>query len=190
MQQPNHLTTQPPNHLIFLIGPRGSGKTTVARLLAEGLGWSWCDADEELERLAGRSIRDVFREEGEAGFREREAAMLWELCLRKHCVIATGGGVVLRPDNRERLKQHGQVVWLTADVATLCRRLQGDSTTGERRPALTGTGSATSPEEIAAVLSAREPLYRGCADVILDTTGRTPEDIVQEIRAALQVSPA
>jgi shikimate kinase len=165
---------------IFLIGPRGSGKTTVARLLAEALGWSWSDADVELERQAGMSIRDIFAAEGEAGFREREAAVLAELCERRLCVVATGGGVVLRPDNRERLRRHGRVVWLTADVPTLCQRLQADATTQERRPALTA-GSAASAEEVAAILSAREPLYRGCADLVVDTTGRTLPDVVAEL---------
>jgi shikimate kinase len=168
--------------LIFLIGPRGSGKTTVARLLAEALGWSWCDADVELERRAGASIRDIFASEGEAGFREREAAVLAELCERRRCVVATGGGVVLRPDNRERLRRHGWTAWLTADVPTLCQRLQADATTQERRPALTGASSA-SPEEVAAILSVREPLYRGCADVIVDTTGRALPDVVADLLA-------
>src|SRR4051812_2610937 len=89
---------------IFLIGPRGSGKTTVARLLAAALEWDEIDADAELEARAGCSIREVFETEGEAGFRQREADVLAELCLRNGVVVATGGGVILRPENRERLK--------------------------------------------------------------------------------------
>src|SRR5262249_22263441 len=81
---------------IFLVGPRGSGKTTVARLLAEALGWAWLDADALLEERAGKSIRAVFEAEGEGGFRERESALLAELCGRQRHVVATGGGVVLR----------------------------------------------------------------------------------------------
>ena len=98
------------SELIALVGPRGSGKTTVARLLAGRLGWGWVDADDELERRAGRSVRRVFAEEGEAGFRELEAAVLRELCgLRRH-VLATGGGAVLREDNRALLRSTARVV--------------------------------------------------------------------------------
>src|SRR5437762_782279 len=100
--------------VIYLIGPRGSGKTTVARLLAERLGWDWVDADAELEARCGRSIREMFASEGEEGFRRHEAEVLRQLSGRASVVIATGGGVVLREDNRELLKR-GKVVWLTAD---------------------------------------------------------------------------
>src|SRR5262249_35187521 len=104
--------------VIFLIGYRGSGKTTVARMLAQRLGWTWLDADEELERRAGRTIRTIFAEEGESGFRDREATLLEELAGRRECVVATGGGVVLRETNRQRLRTTGVIVWLTADAAT------------------------------------------------------------------------
>src|SRR5436305_15234067 len=103
-----HPVTRSPGHpVIFLIGPRGSGKTTVARLLAERLGWDWVDVDAALEAAAGRSVRDIFAAEGEAGFRAREAAGLAELCRRRRHVIATGGGVVLDPENRQRLREAG-----------------------------------------------------------------------------------
>jgi shikimate kinase len=174
----DHLVSLSACHLvIFLIGPRGSGKTTVARLLAERLGWAWLDADDELEKRYGQSIRAIFAAEGEAGFREKEAALLAELCGRLHHVIATGGGVVLREANRQRLRASGRVVWLTADIETLWRRLQADDSTAERRPALTIGGR----EEIAEVLRVREPLYRSCADHVIETAGRSPEEIAAEI---------
>ncbi len=163
--------------LLFLIGPRGSGKSTIARLLAQELGWDWLDADEVLEKCYGQSIRALFAAEGEAGFREREAAVLAELCrLRRH-VIATGGGVVLRESNRALLRAAGRVVWLTADVETLWQRLQGDDATAERRPDLLGGGRA----EIAEIMRIREPLYRECADFVVDTAGRSPAEITAEI---------
>lgn len=162
--------------VIFLIGYRGSGKTTVARLLAERLGWHWIDADVLLEARASRSIRQIFAEEGEAGFRAREAAVLAELCGRRRHVIATGGGVVLRDENRERLKA-GRVVWLTGDAEILWQRLQGDTTTSERRPALTVGGLA----EVKELVQAREPLYRACSDVVISTVGKTPEEVAAEI---------
>jgi shikimate kinase len=163
--------------LIFLIGYRGTGKSTVARLLAERLGWAWVDADALLEARHGRSIRQIFADEGEAGFREREAALLGELCgLRRH-VVATGGGVVLRPQNRQRLREAGRVVWLTADPQTIWGRLQQDHTTAERRPALTVGGLA----EIEELLRVREPWYRACAHVTVDTAGRSPADVTAAV---------
>jgi shikimate kinase len=162
---------------VFLVGYRATGKTTVARLLAKALDWDWADADEVIESRCGRTIRQIFAEEGEAGFREKEAAVLEELCRRLRHVIATGGGVVLREANRTRLRAAGRVVWLTADAATLWGRLQGDSTTTERRPALTVGGLA----EVEQLLRAREPLYRACADVVVETAGRSPEEIVAHI---------
>jgi shikimate kinase len=167
------------HHPIFLIGYRGTGKTSVARLLAERLGWEWVDADEVLERTAGRSIREIFAAEGEAGFRDREAAVLEELCGGERLVVATGGGVVLRDANRARLRAGGLVVWLTADAPTIWERLQQDPTTAERRPALTVGGLA----EVEALLRVREPLYAACADLVVDTLGRSPAEVLEAIVA-------
>ena len=171
------ITPSPPHPLIFLIGYRATGKSTVARLLAERLGWNWVDADEMLEQRYGRTIRQVFAEEGEAGFRDKEAVILEELCRGKRLVVATGGGVVLREENRKRLRAAGRIVWLTADVQTICERLQRDPTTGERRPNLTVGGRA----EVEDLLRVREPLYRACADLTVDTSTRTPQDMVTAI---------
>jgi shikimate kinase len=149
----------------------------VARLLAERLAWDWLDADAVLEARHGRSIRRIFAEEGEAGFRAYEEVLLAELCeLRRH-VIATGGGVVLREANRERLRQTGRVVWLTADPATLWQRLHDDPCTPERRPTLTVGGQA----EIEELLQQREPLYRACADWTVSTVARSPAEVADVI---------
>jgi shikimate kinase len=163
--------------LLFLIGPRGSGKTTVARLLADELEWPWLDADDVLEERAGQSIRAIFAAEGEAGFRARESEVLAELCRLSCHIIATGGGVVLAESNRALLRSSGRVVWLTADVETLWQRMQADDATPERRPVLTVGGR----EEIAEVMRVREPLYRSCADLIVETGERTPAEIADEI---------
>jgi shikimate kinase len=181
----DHPVTPSPRHpVIFLVGYRGTGKTTVARLLAHRLGWSWVDADDLLERRAGVTIRQVFEAEGEAGFRRRESAVLEELCgLSKH-VIATGGGVVLTAANRQRLKAAGRVVWLTADAQTIRRRLENDRTTAERRPALTVGGLA----EIKELLRAREPHYRAVAHFSVDTSARPPEQVADAIWKELGVS--
>jgi shikimate kinase len=159
---------------IILIGYRGTGKTTVARLLAARLGWDWIDADEYLEQQSGLTIRAIFEKEGEAGFRDREERVLTELCRRENLILATGGGAILRAANRVRLREAGLVVWLTADPETIWARLQADTTTADRRPALTALGGVA---EIRHLLSVREPLYRECGELAVDTAGRGPEQI-------------
>jgi shikimate kinase len=166
---------------LFLVGYRCTGKTTVARLLAGRLGWRWLDADAVLEERVGRTIRAVFAEEGEAGFRRREAEVLEDLCRRPGHVIATGGGVVLEAANRARLRAAGAVVWLTADAETIWRRLQADATTAERRPALTVGGL----EEVRQLLEARAPLYREVAHGAVETPGRSPEEVADLVLAAV-----
>jgi shikimate kinase len=165
---------------IFLIGYRCTGKTTTAQLLAHRLGWDCVDTDDVLEGRAGRSVRAIFADEGEAGFRARETAVLEELCRGGPRVVATGGGIVLAEANRQRMKQAGRVVWLTADAETIWRRLQTDPTTAERRPNLAGGGLS----EIVELLARREPLYRSCADLVVDTTHRSPEDVVNVVLAS------
>lgn len=172
-----------PCHRVILIGPRGSGKSTVARLLSDQLGWAWLDADVLLEQRAGQSIRALFASEGEAGFRQREADVLRDLARLEHHVVATGGGVVLREDNRALLRSPGSaVVWLSASVDTLWMRISADAVTADRRPAL-GVGGR---EEVAQVVASRDPLYRACADLIVDTTGRAPEEVAALILAWLR----
>jgi shikimate kinase len=170
---------------IFLIGPRGCGKSTIGRLLASRLpGWTWIDADEELERRAGRSIRDLFATEGEAGFRDRESALLAELAEGERLILSAGGGVVLRPENRDVLRRCGRTVYLRAEADTLRRRLAVDPATAERRPALTTAASAL--DEIEDVLRRRAPLYEGCADLIA-AADRAPQEIVAELLSVLRL---
>jgi shikimate kinase len=155
----------PDRQLLFLIGYRGTGKSTVAWLVAARLGWDWLDADELLEQRAGCSIRQIFAQEGETGFRDKESVLLGELCQRRRLVVATGGGVILREENRMHLRA-GLVVWLTADAETLWNRLQGDAATRERRPDLAQGGRA----EVEELLRKRAPLYAACANFIIDAT--------------------
>jgi len=165
---------------IVLIGLRGTGKTTVGRLLAEKLSLPFYDADVELEARAGRSIREIFETEGETRFRDLESEILQELLQRGPAVVAAGGGVVLRESNRQRMRAAQKVVWLTADVETLWQRLQGDDATWGRRPNLIAGGRT----EIEELLRQRESLYGACADLSVNTTGRTPGEIVGEILAS------
>jgi shikimate kinase len=166
---------------IFLIGYRATGKTTVARLLAERLGWNWLDADQLLEARHGRTIMEIFTDDGEPAFRDLEAQILEEVCCFRRHVLATGGGVVLRESNRRRLREAGTVVWLTADSARLWNRLRADSACGRTRPVLTVGGAA----EVEQLLRAREPLYRACADLTVETSSRSPEGVVTAILAQI-----
>jgi shikimate kinase len=168
---------------LFLIGYRGTGKSTVAELVAKHLGWEWIDADTLLEQRAGRSIRQIFEADGEETFRAREAELLAELCARERIVVATGGGVVVRPENRERLKHAGVVVWLTADATTLWQRLQSCSTTWQRRPNLTVGGL----DEIIEHSRRREPWYAECAHLVIDTAPLSPEQVADVVGEKLKV---
>jgi len=170
--------THQPVQRIVLIGARGAGKTTVARLIAERLDWSWIDADGYLESKVQRTIREIFEQEGEPSFRMLEALALKELLVPEKRVVATGGGVVLDPTNRARLRAAGLVVWLTADAATLWQRLQADRATPLQRPALTNRGGLAEIEEL---LAAREPLYRECANCIVDTSSLPPNAVADRI---------
>lgn len=170
---------------LALIGYRGTGKSTVARRLALELACDWVDADVEIELRAGKSIAAIFAEEGEARFRNLEAEVLAGLVTRDGVVLALGGGVVLRPDNRRQLARCGKVVWLQASPATILRRVEADSTTAERRPRLTTAGGQ---EEVVRLLNEREPLYRECAQLKIDTEQKTPAEIAGEIIRQLHLS--
>lgn len=162
---------------IALVGYRGTGKSTVGRILAERLGRPFADADREVESLDGRPIRVIFAEEGEPAFRAIEARVLAELATRlgeSGGVLATGGGAILREENRRTLRDFGFVAWLTAEVETLAQRLRVSSRGGDDRPALTSAGTL---DEIAEVLEARTPLYSQAADIAIATDGRGAEQV-------------
>ncbi len=163
--------------LLFLIGYRGAGKTTVGRLLAARVGWDFIDADALLESQCGKTIKEIFASEGEPAFRDKESQILGELCRRQRHVVSTGGGIILREENRRRLGESGYVIWLKASIAGIAARIEADPTTAARRPNLSGGGVA----EIEEQLRIREPYYRGCADLEIDTEGQSPEAIVEAI---------
>ena len=171
-----------PATTIALIGYRGTGKTTIAQLVALRLGYDWVDADVEIELAVGTSIAELFAESGEERFREVESLVVTKLCRRQCTVLALGGGAVLREENRQRLADCGAVVWLKASAATIESRLADDPTTVGRRPNLTNHGGRT---EIEALVQEREPIYRSCATLEVDTEDRAPADIADEIVAAL-----
>ena len=168
--------------VITLTGYRGCGKSSVAPLLAQALGWSWADSDAVIEDQAGCSIRRIFEDHGEADFREREFRVLQGLLTRDRLVLAAGGGAVLAERNRRQMRAAGPVVWLQVAPEVLARRISGDVGTSERRPSLTGLPAA---EEVARVLQSREPVYRGAATVTVDAETLTPAEIVEVILAAV-----
>ena len=166
---------------VYLIGYRGTGKTTVGGLLARRLGHTFVDADVLLEERAGRSIADIFATEGEPGFRDRESDVLAHLSRQPRHIIATGGGVILRPANREILRNTGFVAWLAADPDTVWQRMVTDPTTAGRRPNLTAKGGL---DEVRELITAREILYRETANLRIETDRESPESIADRILAA------
>jgi shikimate kinase len=164
---------------IFLVGLMGAGKSTIGRKLAERLGKTFLDADSEIERHTGASIELIFDIEGEEGFRKREAAMLDELTARRGVVVATGGGAVLRQENRDRLAERGTVVYLNAPPEVLVQRTESDKT----RPLLK-TGDRL--QRLLELLREREPFYKDIADVIIDTDDLPLRKVVDSICRSLK----
>jgi shikimate kinase len=167
---------------IFLIGYRGSGKTSVARELAAQLGYDWIDADNVVEGEAGKTIATIFADGGEAAFRDWETRVVAALSRKRRAVVALGGGAVLRVENRRAICAAGPVVWLTASVDTILERVAADSTTSSRRPNLTTAGGRAEIEDL---LAMRTPFYRQCATLVVDTEGKTPAEVAGEIAANL-----
>lgn len=152
---------------VILIGPMGSGKTTVGRVLAPRLGLDFVDLDQEIERRCGVDVSLIFEIEGEAGFRAREHSMLIELGARESMLLATGGGSVLRADNREALRRAGLVVWLQTTVDQQLKRLVRD----QRRPLLRAPDRRQRLEQLA---QERDPLYRDCAHLVVCSADTSP----------------
>jgi len=157
----------PPSENVFLIGMPGAGKSTVGRMLADALGQRFIDSDEEIVRRNGVEISTIFEIEGEAGFREREAAVLDELTRMQSVVLATGGGAVLKEDNRAVLRSRGLVVYLRAGIDTLGARTRSKHGAAmNKRPLLEGVDRRAT---LAGLLAIREPLYAETAHVTVDT---------------------
>ena len=151
---------------VFLVGPMGSGKTSLGRRAAEQLGLTFIDCDEEIERRTGASVNLIFDIEGEEGFRRRESDMLAELAGREGTLIATGGGVVLREKNRRVLGRSGRVVWLKTPVSQQVQRLEMD----KKRPLLQ---TENWQERLVVLAAERDPLYEKVADLEFESGGRS-----------------
>lgn len=157
---------------VFLVGLMGAGKTTVGKLLAKRLAKTFVDSDQELESRTGVRIPLIFEMEGEAGFRQREALLLAELVKQSDIVLATGGGIVLNPANRQALKAHGTVVYLHASAENLWERTRHD----KHRPLLQ---TADPLGKLHALLAERDPLYREVADLVIESNQQNVHTLAQ-----------
>ena len=164
-----------PKGNIFLIGPMGVGKSTIGRVLAEIMHLRFFDSDQEIELSSGADIPWIFDVEGESGFRERESKMISQLCQKRDIVLATGGGAILAKQNRETLCSNGTVVYLTAPIEKLVDRTWKD----KNRPLLQ---TDNPKKKVVELFETRNPLYKYTADVVIDTQGKKPLIVANEIQ--------
>lgn len=161
-------------HRVFLVGPMGAGKTTIGKYLAQQLNLQFADTDTEIEARTGADIPWIFDVEGEQGFRDREQQAVEEMTLWDNVLLATGGGVIMRQENRRVLAARGFVIYLHATVDEQVRRTHRD----RRRPLL----QDGDPEEILSnLMVVRDPLYREIADHVIDTDGCSPRTVAQNL---------
>ena len=161
---------------IVLVGPMGSGKTTVGRRLSHELDQDFFDTDHEIIDKTGVSIDHIFDIEGEEGFRERESKILENLCQMSNIILATGGGIVILPKNRKILKNAGLVVYLSSSVDQLLRRTAKSKT----RPLLENSNDRR--KTIAELVVARDLYYREVASLVIDTTGKKLYEVINIIK--------
>jgi shikimate dehydrogenase len=164
---------------IVLIGMRGSGKTTVGKILAQKLGRELVEMDELIAKKAGLSVAEIVKKHGWEKFRDIEGEVAGEVAGRDNIINAAGGGVVTREKNMQELKKNGILVWLKAGVETLLGRIGEDS----QRPLLVGR---TRREDVEITLSERKPLYQEAADLAIDTENKTPEEVAEAILKSLE----
>jgi shikimate kinase len=182
LSKPEPYNRRQPN--LVLIGYRATGKTAVGLRLAEILGRPFVDMDQILVQEAGQPIADIVATSGWAEFRRLEKALVARFRSTQGQVLATGGGVVLDPENIAALKENGIIIWLVADPDTIQARLAQDLPQDANRPSLTGSDTIREVEE---VLAARKPVYEAAAQITVDTAHREIAQVVEEVLAALRV---
>ncbi len=168
----------PSKHLL-LTGYRGCGKSAIGRLLSESLSRQLIDTDVAIEIHTGQSIAEIFEQLGQDGFRDLESSQIASLVsLKDPAIISLGGGAILRPENRNCIRNLGKSVWLQATPETIFERISKDSSTQMRRPKLSKLGDM---DEIRSVLAERVPWYKEVADFTVSTDGVTVERIAEII---------
>ena len=164
---------------IILVGPMGSGKTTIGRRLSESLNLDFFDSDHEIIDTTGVSIDHIFDVEGEKGFRTRESDVLKKLCNMPNIVLATGGGAVTLEENRELIMKSGSVIYLLSSVDQILRRTAKSKT----RPLLEKSNNRR--KTITSILEARDSLYKEVASLSINTNGKKLNEVIDEIIEAL-----
>jgi len=159
---------------IALIGYRGTGKSTIARLLARDLGLGLVELDRVIDERAGEKIPEIVSKFGWEKFRNLETEFLADILKKDNTIFDLGGGVVEREENRNLIKDNCTVVWLKAKPEVIIQRIKEQM----HRPSLTGKSFT---DEVPEVLARREPLYRGLAQIEIDTEDKPPELLAQEI---------
>ena len=174
----NSVPDQP--SIVTLIGYRATGKSTVAPKLAHRLGWAFADSDVEVEVNSGRTIAQIFSDDGEAEFRRIEREVISGLLKQHKLVLSSGGGAILDVDTRGDIASAGPVVWLQASVETILKRLTADAeTTKQQRPGL--TDHADQRVEIAEVLNLRTKLYAGAATIVINTDELDGDSVIEAV---------
>ncbi len=161
------------NLLIVIIGFMGSGKSVTGEIIARKLGIDFVDTDQEIERIEGMSVADIFTKKGEMAFREIESSLLASVCSRYPAVVSSGGGIILSSKNRELMEEKALVVWLKCSLDTCLQRCNGSN-----RPLLQGDNVLSAAESL---YFERENLYSSVADLELDTTDMTPQSAAEII---------
>ncbi|MBS0153329.1 MAG: shikimate kinase [Nitrospira sp.] len=164
---------------VVLIGYRGTGKSTVGKIVATRLGRELLSTDAEIVKSAGQTIPQIVEQHGWEFFRDLESKICQDLAGKDGLVLDTGGGAILRPQNVEVLKRTGTLFWLTASVATIATRIGSDT----QRPSLTGTKSFV--DEIQEMLRERTPKYQAAADHVIETEGKSVTQVADEILASM-----
>lgn len=161
---------------IVLMGFMGAGKTTIGKNLAKAVSCEFIDTDEQIEREQGRSISEIFAEDGEAVFRDMETELLKRLAESKdEFVLSIGGGMPVREENRTLLHQIGTVIYLQTSKEEIIRRLSGDTT----RPLLQGDALE---KKVNALMNAREQIYQDTAHAVVETDGKTVKELIEMIK--------
>ena len=167
---------------IFLIGYRCTGKTTIGKFLAHRLNFNFFDTDLLIEQVSGLNISQIVEKFGWKKFRRLEKENLFDIKDNEDAVIATGGGIIIDPENQDFIKKNGFCVWLDADLKTILHRLNTDKKSKETRPALTHHNIIKETDE---GLNLRRPLYEKTSHIKIDTTCHTPKKIVNMINRRL-----